>query len=169
MPVRDYYENYELPVVGTKIGIIGAYLLIVFLNLSIVFNVWVGLVYLIIFFGVIYGYFAKHACPSCFYYGKRCTTATGLVAVRIYPKKEKGTFEDGYQKGIIGAAIVYLLPLVLGIIGLFFALFVQLMFLVMMLFLLFLLFVVHRKQACRKCYNRDYCPAGPGAGNIYLD
>lgn len=168
MPVQDHVDNYDQSVVITKLALIGAYLLLVFLDLTAIFNIWVGLLYLLIFAGVIYGFFARVACPSCYYYGKMCTTATGLVAARFYKKGKLTDFEDNYQKGIMAVLIVYALPLVLAIVGFFTteSLFFHFLLLALMVVMLGIIFVIHRQQACPKCYNKDFCPAGPGAGNI---
>ncbi|OQY25652.1 MAG: hypothetical protein B6244_14805 [Candidatus Cloacimonetes bacterium 4572_55] len=168
MPVKNYYDNYEKSVVGTKLALIVSYIFVTFLDFILIFNVWFSLTYVIIFLGVIYGYFAKTACPHCYYFGKICSTGTGLIAAKLYRPVEKKDFEPSYQKAIIPGLGVYLLPFPLALIGLMTAksLFVHFMLVCIMVFLLGVIFIVHRKQACHKCYNKDFCPAGPGIENI---
>ncbi len=168
MAVKDYFDEYPMEFVGPKVGVIATYILICLFAIGNAFNGWVAFMYLLVFLGAIYGGFARVACPSCFYFGKRCSTGTGLVAARLYKKGNSKNFEADYKKGAIIAYTVYLLPILFGFIGLITSgtFLAQLILLVLMLAVLMLVFVLHRKQACHNCYNKSFCPAGPGSGPI---
>lgn len=109
-------------------------------------------------------------CVSCFYHGKLCNTGWGKVAAYLFPKNmnrvvyTKGV-ESKYIEHYNYAILIHLLWLV-PLLGSLFqvlrkrAMIVLILFLVY-LFILLLEKIVLKKLACKRCHQREFCPALP--------
>jgi hypothetical protein len=96
----------------------------------------------------------KHLCTNCYYYGKRCNTGWGKIALIF--RKNSGNYKTGTALAGLTWMLVTLIP-VTGFIIILFSNFS------LVLFVLFVLltpvnFIIHKK-ACETCKMRFICPA----------
>jgi hypothetical protein len=139
-------------------------------------------------FGVVYVIYSLIAltlilplsrCVSCFYHGKLCNTGWGKVAAYLFPKgmnhvvDTKGmnhmihakVDESKYVEHYNYAILLHLLWLI-PLLGSFFQLLrkrgmIVLILFIAYLFILLLEKIVLKKLACKRCHQREFCPALP--------
>jgi hypothetical protein len=97
-------------------------------------------------------------CTKCYYYGRRCNTAWGLIAKFAFSKSESRYFESGYAFTVLLWPL-RVLPFALGLLNLLdgfsfnpdglFGIYV----LAILLHRLF-----YRKANCPGCHQREICP-----------
>jgi hypothetical protein len=130
-------------------------------------------------FGVVYVIYSLIAltlilplsrCVSCFYHGKLCNTGWGKVAAYLFPKgmnhavhaeADESKYIEHYNYAIL-LHLLWLIPLL----GSFFQLLRKRGMIVLILFLAYLFIlllekIVLKKLACKRCNQREFCPALP--------
>lgn len=100
-------------------------------------------------------------CVSCFYHGKACNTGWGKVAAYLFPKGDESRYVDRYNYTIL-LHLLWFIPLLAS----FFQLLrkrnvLALMFLLSYLAILLMEKVILKRLACKRCHQRDFCPALP--------
>jgi hypothetical protein len=120
--------------------------------------------------GIIYVLYALYAltlvlplsrCVNCFYFGRACNTGWGKVAGYLYGKGDESRYEEHY-----GYAIFLHLLWMVPVLASFFKLITEKSLFYLLFFLVYLLVlwlekVGLKKLACRRCHQRDFCPALP--------
>ncbi|MGB8658032.1 MAG: hypothetical protein WCE90_09660 [Candidatus Zixiibacteriota bacterium] len=100
-------------------------------------------------------------CSNCFYHGKSCNTGWGKVAGYLFPKGDESKYVDHYSYAIF-LHFLWLVPLLASIFQLLRRRDVKaLVILVVFLFVLLLEKIVLRALACKRCHQREICPALP--------
>ena len=109
-------------------------------------------------------------CVNCFYHGKVCNTGWGKVAAYLFPrgmnhvvntKEDESKYVEHYNYAIF-LHLLWLVPLL----GSFFQLLRKRGMIVLILFLAYLFIlllekIVLKKLACKRCHQREFCPALP--------
>jgi hypothetical protein len=120
--------------------------------------------------GIIYVLYALYAltlilplsrCVNCFYYGRVCNTGWGKVAAYLHRKGDESKYTEHYGYAI-SLHLLWIVPLLASLFklltekNLFF-----LIFFLVYIVILWLEKVGLKKLACRRCHQRDFCPALP--------
>jgi hypothetical protein len=100
-------------------------------------------------------------CVYCHYHGKLCNTGWGKIAAYLYAKGDESLYVERYNYAIL-LHLLWIVPLL----AFFFQLIrnKELRYLVVLLIYLIILWmekVVLKKLACRRCHQREFCPALP--------
>jgi hypothetical protein len=120
--------------------------------------------------GIIYALYALYAltlvlplsrCVNCFYYGRACNTGWGKVAAYLYGKGDESRYAEHYNYAIF-LHLLWVIPLLAS----FFKLIMEKSLFFLMFFLVYTLVlwiekVGLKKLACRRCHQREFCPALP--------
>jgi len=120
--------------------------------------------------GIIYALYALYAltlilplsrCVNCFYYGRACNTGWGKVAAYLYGKGDESRYAEQYNYAVF-LHLLWVVPLFAS----FFKLILEksLFFLIVFLAYSLVLWIEKvglKKLACRKCHQREFCPALP--------
>ena len=100
-------------------------------------------------------------CVSCFYYGKFCNTGWGRVASYLYRKGDESKYVDHYNYAIF-LHLLWLVPLLVVLLQLARKRnILALSILVIYLFILLIEKIILKKLCCRRCHQREFCPALP--------
>ncbi len=100
-------------------------------------------------------------CVSCYYFGKLCNTGWGKVAAYLYAKGDESQYQERYNYSIL-LHFLWMVPLLIS----FFQLTRKMEFRYAVFFLAYVLVlwiekVVLKKLACKRCHQREFCPALP--------
>jgi len=109
-------------------------------------------------------------CACCFYRGKRCNTGWGLVSAYLFPKGmnhtaytkgDESKYVESYNYAIL-LHLLWFIPLLASLLQLLrrrdiIALIIFLAYLIILL----MEKVVLKKLACKRCHQREFCPAMP--------
>lgn len=100
-------------------------------------------------------------CVSCFYHGKFCNTGWGKIAAYLFKKGDESKYVDHYNYAIF-LHLLWLVPLLVALLQLIrkrdvFALSIFLIY----LFVLFIEKIILKKLCCKRCRQREFCPALP--------
>jgi hypothetical protein len=131
---------------------------------------WLGVVYVIYSLIALTLILPLSRCVSCFYHGKLCNTGWGKVAAYLFPKgmnhvvdtkADEYKYIEHYNYAIL-LHLLWLIPLL----GSFFQLLRKRSMIVLILFLVYLFIlllekIVLKKLACKRCHQREFCPALP--------
>lgn len=97
-------------------------------------------------------------CIHCYYYGKRCNTAWGLLAGFAFPRGEAKYFQSGYALTFMLWPL-RLLPIAIGALNLIDGI----LFMPDGLFGIYILIIIlhrlyYRTANCPRCYQQSQCP-----------
>lgn len=162
MDVPGCYEHYPVKtviaanLVSLLVYGIGAYILSGF---GIIWVTGYLLFILVLEFRLLGGH-----CPDCYYYGKTCAFGKGALSARLFPKGRPERFAEMKitWKSILPDVLVFILPVVAGILILLREFSAPVFILVVALLLLgfFGNALVRGRLACRYCRQRETgCPA----------
>jgi len=100
-------------------------------------------------------------CVSCFYHGRLCNTGWGRVAFYLFKKGDESKYVEHYNYAIF-LHLLWLVPLLAALLQLVRKRDVLVLsILVIYLFILFVEKIVLKKLCCKKCHQREFCPALP--------
>jgi hypothetical protein len=100
-------------------------------------------------------------CVSCFYHGKLCNTGWGRVAFYLFKKGDESKYVEHYNYAIF-LHLLWLFPLLVALLQLVRKRDVlALSILVIYLFILFVEKIVLKKLCCKRCHQKEFCPALP--------
>jgi hypothetical protein len=127
----------------------------------------VGLNYVLAIIYIIYSMIALtlilplSRCVSCFYHGKPCNTGWGKVAAYLFKKGDESKYVDHYNYAIF-LHLLWLVPLLVAFLQLVRRrdIWVLVIFVAYIL-VLFVEKVVLKKLCCKRCHQREFCPALP--------
>ena len=100
-------------------------------------------------------------CVSCFYHGKLCNTGWGKIAAYLFKKGDESKYVEHYNYAIF-LHLLWLIPLLVALLqsvrqrDLF-----ALSIFVIYLFILFVEKIILKKLCCKRCHQREFCPAVP--------
>jgi hypothetical protein len=100
-------------------------------------------------------------CVNCFYYGRACNTGWGKVAAYLYAKGDESKYAEHYGYAIF-LHLLWVVPLLASFLKLIMG--KSLFFLIFVLVYALVLWIEKvglKKLACRRCHQRDFCPALP--------
>jgi cell division protein FtsW (lipid II flippase) len=129
--------------------------------------VLLGLHYLLAIIYIVYSLVALtlilplSRCASCFYHGKFCNTGWGKIAAYLSEKGDESKYVDHYNYAIF-LHLLWLIPLLIALLQLvrqkdLFALSIFVIY----LFILFAEKIILKKLCCKRCHQREFCPAVP--------
>jgi hypothetical protein len=100
-------------------------------------------------------------CVSCFYHGKLCNTGWGKTAAYLFKKGDESKYVYHYNYAIF-LHLLWLVPLLAALLQVvrkrdFFALSV----LGIYVFVLFMEKLTLKRLCCKRCHQRNFCPAVP--------
>ena len=100
-------------------------------------------------------------CVSCFYHGKVCNTGWGKIAGYLFEKGDESKYVDLYNYAIF-LHLLWLVPLLVALLQLvrkrsILALSIFLIY----IFILFVEKIILKKMCCKRCHQREFCPALP--------
>jgi len=100
-------------------------------------------------------------CGSCFYHGRFCNTGWGKIAAYLFKKGDESTYVDHYNYAIF-LHLLWLIPLLVALLQLVrkrdvFALSIFVIY----VFILFVEKISLKKLCCKRCHQREFCPALP--------
>jgi len=162
MQGQDCHENYPVMIVGVAnlvsflIYAIGAYILYRF---SLIWVICYVLFILILEFRLL----GRH-CVDCYYYGKTCAFGKGYLSSLFFPRGQPEQFNRKTitWKDIVPDFLVFIVPVLAGIMLLVQEFTATVLILIIALFLLGFLgnALVRGQLACRYCKQREIgCPA----------
>ncbi len=100
-------------------------------------------------------------CGSCFYHGRFCNTGWGKIAAYLFKKGDESKYVDRYDYAIF-LHLLWLIPLLAAALQairkrnvLALAIFAA------YLLTLFVEKIILKKLCCKRCHQRDFCPAVP--------
>ncbi len=100
-------------------------------------------------------------CVNCFYHGRFCNTGWGKIAAYLFRKGDESKYVDRYDYAIF-LHLLWLIPLLAAALKavrrrniLALAIFAA------YLLTLFVEKIILKKLCCRRCHQRDFCPALP--------
>ena len=100
-------------------------------------------------------------CVNCFYHGKLCNTGWGRVAFYLFKKGDESKYVEHYNYAIF-LHLLWLVPLLAALLQLVRKRDVLVLsILVIYLFILFIEKIVLKKLCCKKCHQKESCPALP--------
>jgi hypothetical protein len=109
-------------------------------------------------------------CASCFYHGKRCNTGWGRVSAYLFPqdknyttytKEDESQYVERYNYSIL-LHLLWFIPLLASLLQLLRRRdIITLIIFLAYLFILLMEKVVLKKLACKRCHQREFCPAMP--------
>jgi hypothetical protein len=162
MKKEEHFENYPLWIVflsnlvSIAIYVIGAFIIY---QIGII---W--LILYIIFILILESRLIKGHCVNCYYYGKTCAFGKGRISRIFFKKGNSGKFckMQINWKSIIPDFLVSLIPVIIGIVLLFFNF--ELLILILIIILALLTFfgntLVRGNLACKYCKQKELgCPA----------
>ena len=125
------------------------------------FHPFLGLIYLVSAFVIVYIVFKKIVCTNCYYYGKRCSLAWGLLSAKMFKKGDINKFKEsiGLKVAAPTYGLLMVVPLILLIISLYWE-FTHEKLIVLILFLIISGYSAGagRKKSCGNCKMRKICP-----------
>ncbi len=97
-------------------------------------------------------------CSNCYYYGKRCNTAWGLLAGIAFPRGEQVYFQAGYGMTVLLWPL-RIIPVGVSLINLLNGF----KFVPDGLFIIYLIVIIihrlyYRASSCRVCHQKETCP-----------
>jgi len=100
-------------------------------------------------------------CVSCFYHGKVCNTGWGKIAGYLFEKGDESKYVDDYNYAIF-LHLLWVVPLLVAFLQLvrkrnILALSIFLIY----IFILFVEKIILKKMCCKRCHQREFCPALP--------
>jgi hypothetical protein len=100
-------------------------------------------------------------CVSCFYHGKVCNTGWGKVAGYLFEKGDESKYVEHYNYAIF-LHLLWLVPLLVALLQVvrkrnIFALLIFVIY----VFILFAEKIILKKLCCKRCHQREFCPALP--------
>jgi hypothetical protein len=155
-----FYENYP-----KRIIVVRWIILLIAFALGIYFLI--GLKEMLAIIYIIYTIMALtlilplSRCVNCFYHGKFCNTGWGRIAAYLFKKGDESKYVEHYNYAIF-LHLLWLLPLLVGLLQLVRKRNIGiLVILVIYVFVLFVEKVVLKKLCCKRCHQREFCPALP--------
>lgn len=126
----------------------------------LLFNFWVAHIYLVYSLATMYLIIPRFVCTSCSYYGKICHSGQGKISGLLFSKRDTNLFRSNF-KYMRFAAPVFLLPLIIGVILIFFQYSFALALLVFAFGFTALVCtrIVTYKLGCSHCNQKSVCPA----------
>ena len=100
-------------------------------------------------------------CVYCYYHGKLCNTGWGKVAAYLYAKGDESFYLERYNYAIL-LHLLWIVPLLASLFQLVRN--KELRYVVIFLIYVLILWmekVVLKKLACKRCHQREFCPALP--------
>jgi hypothetical protein len=100
-------------------------------------------------------------CVSCFYHGRLCNTGWGRVASCLFKKGDESKYVEHYNYAIF-LHLLWLFPLLVALLQL-----VRKRDILVLsifgayLFILFVEKIVLKKLCCKRCHQKEFCPALP--------
>ncbi len=155
----DTHENFPKKTVKIRIGITAAHFLSGVLLLIFGINIWFGLGYLLISFGI-YGFILAAVCRNCDYHGRCCDLGLGLLAGKLFKKKgDLDDFVKRAQQTLPPLAVLMIAPPIGGI-GYLVSQWSTLVFVLLAanLGLLVAFALTGKYMACPRCRMRGCCP-----------
>ena len=120
--------------------------------------------------GIIYALYALYAltlvlprsrCVNCYYYGRACNTGWGKVAAYLYGKGEESRYTEHYAYAVF-LHLLWIIPLLASFFKLILAKSTfYVIFVLVYVLVLWLEKVALKRWACRRCHQREFCPALP--------
>jgi len=162
MEFKDTYEKYPISYVLT-FCLVTLSIYLVGMGLFYAINPWLGLVFLV------YALYTeakiwRDGCTNCYYYGKRCICARGLIAPLLFKKGDpkKFTAREMTMKDMIPNFMVAIFPVLAGAYLLWQQFSIAL--LAVAIWPIFVMFVgnsvIYGKLACPHCKQGETgCPA----------
>jgi hypothetical protein len=100
-------------------------------------------------------------CVSCFYHGKFCNTGWGKTAAYLFKKGDESKYVEHYNYAIFLHPL-WLIPLLVALLQLV----RQRDILVLVVFVVYILVlfvekIILKKLCCKRCHQREFCPALP--------
>ncbi len=105
----------------------------------------------------------KHLCTNCYYYGRRCSTGWGKVALLF--NKNSGSYRLGIRLAGMTWGLATLIPIIGSAVSLFIAYSTAGIALLVLFVLLSPLNLLIHKRACERCKMRLICPASMARHN----
>jgi asparagine N-glycosylation enzyme membrane subunit Stt3 len=100
-------------------------------------------------------------CVNCFYHGRLCNTGWGKIAAYLFKKGDESKYVDRYDYAIF-LHLLWLIPLLAAALQ---AVrrrnILSLAILAAYLFALFVEKIILKKLCCKRCHQKDFCPAVP--------
>ncbi|UCH88135.1 MAG: hypothetical protein JSV49_07660 [Thermoplasmata archaeon] len=160
----DLYEDglEEYPQSGVVVG--NAAMILWFVLGAIAcwfFNPWIGLIYLIAAFIIVYIIFKKIVCTNCYYYGKRCHLGWGILSSKMFNKGDIKLFQTSI--GLKVAAPTYGLLMIVPILLILISMYQDFDYYKVIVLVLLIIVTgysagAERKKACGNCKMRKICP-----------
>ena len=100
-------------------------------------------------------------CVYCYYHGKLCNTGWGKIAAYLYVKGDESLCVERYNYAIL-LHLLWIIPLLAFLFQLVRN--KELRYLIVFLVYLLILWmekVILKKLACKRCHQREFCPALP--------
>jgi uncharacterized membrane protein YccF (DUF307 family) len=155
-----FYENYPKHIIAIR-------WLILLIAFALGIYVLLDLHYMLAIVYILYSLIALtlilplSRCVSCFYHGKFCNTGWGRVAFYLFKKGDESKYVDHYNYAIF-LHLLWLVPLLIALLQLVRKRnILALSILVTYLFILFLEKIVLKKLCCKRCHQKEFCPALP--------
>ena len=100
-------------------------------------------------------------CGSCFYHGKLCNTGWGKIAAYFFKKGDESKYVDYYNYAIF-LHLLWLVPLLIAALQMIRKRDVlALSIFAVYLLILFVEKITLKRLCCKRCHQRDFCPAVP--------
>jgi len=125
----------------------------------LLFNIWAAHIYLVYSFVSMYLIIPRYVCTSCSYYGKTCHSGQGRISGLLFSKRDTNLFSSNF-KYMRFAGPVFLLPLIIGVILIFFHYSFALALLTFAFGMTALCCtrIVTYKLGCPHCNQKSICP-----------
>jgi hypothetical protein len=100
-------------------------------------------------------------CVSCFYHGKFCNTGWGKIAAYLFKKGDESKYVEHYNYAIF-LHLLWSIPLLVALLQLV----RQRDILVLVVFVVYIIVlfvekIILKKLCCKRCHQREFCPALP--------
>lgn len=100
-------------------------------------------------------------CVNCFYHGKLCNTGWGKMAAYLFKKSDESKYVEYYNYAIF-LHFLWLVPFLIALLQVIRErdILALLTFLIYA-FILFIEKITLKKLCCKRCHQREFCPALP--------
>lgn len=156
----SFYENYPKPIIIIRwLILVTAFVLGIYVLFEIHYTF--AIIYVIYSVVALTLILPLSRCASCFYHGKLCNTGWGKIAAYLFKKGDESRYVDYYNYATF-LHLLWLVPLLVALLQLVRRrdIFVLSIF-VLYLLILFIEKVVLKKLCCRRCHQKEFCPALP--------